>query len=259
MNSCLYECDIMHMRFSPKKYKLNQKIFMFYIDLDEVDELARRLRLFSHNRFNLFNFVDADHFPFKKDTVRENFEDYLSSKNVVDRPKKIRVLTHARVLGHVFNPVSLFFSFDETDRPLSLVAEVGNTFGEQKPFFLDRSKFSGDAFVDRQPKHYYISPFIPLDAELDFHVRVPAEELVVRVDDWRGGDKFFISTLTGRRVELTDTNLLRMALRYPAVTLQVITMIHWHAMRLWLLGVPHHKKEDRPDLQRGLTRERPQK
>jgi len=232
---------------------------MFYLDLDELDELAAKLRFFSRNRFNLFNFKDADHFPGPMPSLRENFQEYLASKGVTEMPKKIRVLTHARVLGHIFNPVSFFFCYDNADRPSLLVAEVGNTFGEQKPFILDGAKFNGRAFLDRQTKHYYISPFVPLDAELDFNVEPPSDKLSVRVDDWREGEKFFVSTMTGRRVGLSDANLLRMALQFPLVTVQVITMIHWHAWRLWLLGVPHHAKEERMDLQRGLTRERPKK
>lgn len=259
MNSCLYECDIFHARFTPKKYKLSQKIFMFYLDLDELDELAGKLRFFSRNRFNLFNFKDADHFPGLKPSLRENFQGYLASKGVAEMPKKVRVLTHARVLGHIFNPVSFFFGYNVQEKPSLLVAEVGNTFGEQKPYILEGTKFNGRAFSDRQTKHYYISPFVPLDAELDFYVEPPAEKLSVRVDDWREGEKFFISTMTGHRLALSDANLLRMALHFPLVTVQVITMIHWHAWRLWLLGVPYFKKEDNMQLQRGLTRARAKK
>ena len=229
---------------------------MFYLDLDELDELALKFRFFSRNRFNLFNFKDSDHFPGPKISLRDNFQNYLISKNITVMPKKIRLLTHVRLLGHIFNPVSFFFGMDSQEKPSFLVAEVGNTFGEQKPFLLEGAKFDGHAFRDRQTKHYYISPFIPLDAELDFYVEPPQDKLLVRVDDWRDGEKFFISTMTGRRLEFQDANLLRMALRYPLVTLQVITMIHWHAWRLWCLGVPHHRKEEQLDLQRGLTRGR---
>ncbi len=229
---------------------------MFYLDLDELDTLPRQSRFFSRNRFNFFNFVDADHFPGSGEALRENFFTYLRSQNVAQMPNKVKLLTHVRVLGYVFNPVSFYFCFDENENPLYLVAEVGNTFGEQKPYFLGADKLVSDRFVDRQVKHYYISPFIPLDAELDFHVDVPQGKFAIRVDDWKEGEKFFISTMTGRRVPFSDPNLLKMGFCFPMVTLQVITMIHWHAFCLWLKGIPHHKKEERPDLQKGLTRER---
>lgn len=249
----------MHARFTPKKYRLSQKIFMFYLDLDELDGLAKRSRFFSHNRFDLFDFRDSDHFPGESGSLRENFFAYLKTQGVTRMPAKVRMLTNVRVLGYVFNPVSFYFCFDEQDQPLQLVAEVGNTFGEQKPYFLGADKRVGDHYIDRQAKHYYISPFIPLDAELDFHVELPQDRFVIRVDDWREGEKFFISSMTGRKRPFSDKNLLKMAACYPMVTLQVIAMIHWHAFRLWMKGVPHHKKEERPDLQRGLTRARIQK
>ena len=169
--------------------------------------------------------------------------------------EKIMLMTHVRVLGYVFNPVSFYFCFDGGGRPSYLVAEVGNTFGEQKPFYLGPDRCENGVFRDRQTKYYYISPFADLDTDLDFHVEVPGETLNIGVDGWRGGEKFFISAMAGRRKEFSDQNLFCYALRYPLVTLQVIGMIHWHAFRLWLLGAPHHRKEDRPDLQRDVTRE----
>lgn len=229
---------------------------MFYLDLDEIDEAAKRSRLFSRNQFNLFNFVDADHFPGTASTLRENFFTYLRSQGVSSMPEKVRVLTNVRVLGYVFNPVSFYYCFDAQDKPTCMVAEVGNTFGEQKPYFLGSDKLNSKAFMDRQLKHFYISPFVPLDAQLDFHVEIPQDKLMIRVDDWKDGDKFFISTVSGQRIPLCDKNLMKMGLRYPLVTLQVITMIHWHAFRLWGKGVPHHNKEESMELQKGLTRAR---
>lgn len=255
MSSCLYECDILHARFSPKKYKLSQKIFMFYLDLDELEDLGKKFLFFGRNQWKLFNFCDKDHYVGPHPTAKENILAFLSSKGMSPLPQKIKLLTHLRVLGYVFNPVSFYFCFDGQDRPVAVVAEVGNTFGEQKAFYLGKDKWVGDAFKDRQTKYYYISPFVDLDAQLDFHLEVPGETMNIRVDDWKEGQKFFISTMTGNRKPLSDAALLWYALRYPLVTLQVILSIHWHAWRLWLLKVPHHPKQERPDLQRDVTRE----
>lgn len=255
MNSCLYECDILHARFQPKKYSLKQKLFTFYLDLDKLDELSKKLIFFSRNRFNLFDFRDGDHLLGPGKTAKENILNYLKSKGVSPLPEKIMLMTHARVLGYVFNPVSFYFCFDGAGKPLALVVEVGNTFGEQKPFFISSDKFKEGVFCDRQTKYYYISPFVDLDVELEFHVDIPQDKFCIRVDDWKEGKKFFISTMTGKRKELSDGTLLWYAFRYPLVTLGVILMIHWHAWRLWLLKVPHYPKEDRPDLQREVTRE----
>lgn len=255
MNSCLYECDILHARLKPKRYDFRQKLFTFYLDLDELDELAAKSRWFSRGRFNLYDFRDSDHLVGPGSTARANVESWLRSRGAEKMPAKWMLLTHVRVLGHVFNPVSFYFGFDASGRPQELVAEVGNTFGEQKPFRLGPEKFSNGAFRDRQTKYYYISPFIDLDAELDFNVEVPGARLAARVDDWKDGEKFFISTMTGERREFSDRNLLKLGMRYPFVTLQVIAMIHWHAFRLWMKGMPARRIEDQKELQRGVTRE----
>lgn len=255
MNSCLYEGEATHARFTPKKYAFKQKLFTFYLDLDEIDALAAGSRWFSRDRFNLFSYSDSDHLVGPGKTARENVEAYVRAQGAAEMPASWRVLTLVRVLGYVFNPVSFYFGFDRGGSARHLLAEVGNTFGEQKPFYLGPDKLKDGVFRDRRTKYYYISPFIDLDAELDFRVTPPGDTLDVRVDDWKDGQKFFVSTLTGRKTEFTDANLARLGLRFPFATLQVISMIHWHALRLWLLGVPHRRIEDRTDLQRGVTRE----
>ena len=252
MNSCLYECTVFHRRLAPKRHEFLYRAFYFLIDLDELGELARSLRLFRVNRPGLYSFHDADHICHGAATTRENILRYLVEQGITAPVGRILLLTLPRVLGYVFNPVSVFFCLDPEGKPLAAVAEVGNTFGEWKPYLLPPA--ADGTFHAREVKHFYVSPFSDLDLEFNFRLDLPGERLRVLIDDYRGGEKELLSTLTGDRFPLTDANLLRFTLKYPLLTVKVILGIHWEAFRIWLKGASARRKETRPDLQRDVHR-----
>jgi DUF1365 family protein len=256
LSSCLYQCQVMHQRLAPKRYALQHALFMLYLDLDEIDQLTQQLRLFSRNRWNVYSFRDDDHMPgcgASGGALKQRLEQYLSSQGItLGTASRVRLLTLPRILGYVFNPISIYFCFERDGAdPVCAVAEVGNTFGEQKLYLLPASQ-PGDArlFTLRVPKHYYVSPFSSLTLQFDFRLRAPEQALDIRVDDFDGERCVLRSGLRGRRHSLRDARLLWYALKYPLLTLKVIALIHWHALRLWLKGLPWHRKADSPQLQR---------
>ena len=259
MNSCLYKATVMHHRLAPRQHRFHYQIYLFYLDLDELDMLSRRLRWMSRNRWNLFNFRDSDHLqlpahaPDKHKNIRQHLTDYLQIQGIDIGKGRISVLTNLCTLGYQFNPVSFYFCHDQQDRPLCAVVEVGNTFREIKPYFLPAGTREGNTFHQRMPKYFYVSPFIDMDTSFDFELTVPDEKLKIRIDDYsREGDRFFISSLTGRRKALTDANLLRYFFSIPLITLKIIWLIHWEALRLWIKKIPYHKKTAHADLQRDV-------
>lgn len=256
MNSCLYEATVMHQRLEPLSHRFEYKIFMFYLDLQEIDEVASRLHFLSRNRFNLFNFRDADHLTLSATQVRENLQEYLRSNGMDLSGGRIMLLTHLRTLGHLFNPVSFYFCFDADGKPVCAIPEVGNTYGELKPFFLNQGTLSGDAFEAQTRKNFYVSPFMDLDIDFDWSLKIPGERLELYVDDLKAGQRILVSSLTGVRKELTDANLLRYSIRFPFITVKVIGAIHWQALRLYLKKLPYRRKADRQDFQTGVYRAR---
>jgi DUF1365 family protein len=248
----------MHHRLHPKTHRFAYGIFMMCVDLDELDALASRSRLFRRNRRALYEFRDSDHLeiPGAAAGVKASLGAWLAEQGVELSPAAaVRLLTLPRVAGYIFNPVSFFFCERADGSPLCAVAQVGNTFGELKPYLIPPAT-GGETGTFRLvvPKHYYVSPFSDLEVCFDFRLRTPSGRLKIGVNDVAGDRTLLVSTLTGVSLPFTDANLLRLTLRYPLVTLRVIALIHWHALRLWLERVPWHRKAANPHLQRGVFR-----
>jgi DUF1365 family protein len=239
----------MHHRLSPKKHQFHYNVFMFYIDLDELDFLSDKLKLFSRNRFNIFSFRDSDHLELSGKTTKENLLEYLRKNGLTINHPKIMLMTNLRTFGHVFNPVSFYFVSDG-ETPVASVAEVGNTFGEIKPFLLGTDSFSEGSYQLRTTKYFYVSPFTDMDDDFSFHLTVPSEKLSAKIDTWKKGERYFISSLTGEKKPLTDGRLFLYSMKFPFITVKIIAAIHFQALILWMKKLPYHKKSDHLELQR---------
>jgi uncharacterized protein len=260
-HSCIYECTVMHHRLEPMENRFQYRFFMFCLDLDELDELVRKNIFISRNKFNLFNFRDSDHLQLPKENpdyrkkIKAHLLEYLQENGVEESAiGRIMLVTNLCMLGHQFNPVSFYFCFDKNDHPLCSVAEVGNTFGEMKLYFLGSEQLEQNRFSKRIIKNFYVSPFMAMDTEFHFILHVPNQLLSITIHDYQKGEKIFISTLRGVQKPLTDRSLIKYAIRFPLVTVQIITQIHWQAFKLWLRKMGYHKKNSFPELQQNVLR-----
>lgn len=280
--TCLYECGVMHCRLSPGRHQFSYRIFLFSLDLDEIDATAARVHGFSRNCWNLYTFRDRDHLTlpgFEQATVKENILAWIGTQPdppaLPDNPK-IVLITLPRVLGYIFNPVSFYFLSDRaTGAPLGAVVQVGNTFREMKPYLLRAPAVPAAPEHPRvpsplstphaqpgppptyhliTPKHFYVSPFSALDLHFDFKLKIPGDHLDIHIDDRDGaaGPHVLLSALTGKRQPLTTARLLWLTAKFPLITLKVIILIHWQAFRLWLRKLPFHRKSANPQLQQDV-------
>jgi len=265
----------MHHRFAPKEHRFDYRIFLFALDLDELAACDRRLALFSVNRRNLYSFREEDYLPTGEAlhrrtaplspdaapppaarSLKERVIAYLAERGIDLTGGRVVLLTLPRVAGYLFNPVSFYFCYDRQGAPAAALAEVTNTFREMKTYFLGADAAAGAAapFRLRTPKHFYVSPYSDVDVAFDFRLRLPGERLDLRIDDFAGPARTLASTLTGERRPLTAGRLAAWTIKYPLITLRVISLIHWHALRLWLKRVPWFAKSARPQDQRDLYR-----
>jgi DUF1365 family protein len=252
----------MHHRFSPKEHRFDYRIFLMALDLDELAPLARRLALFSVNRRNVYSFNESDYLPTgTAKTLKARVAQYAAERGVDLTGGRVLLLTLPRVFGYAFNPVSFYFCFDRSGDPVATIVEVTNTFKEMKPYWLGPESatarvedHSPRLFAARVPKHFYVSPYSDVDVAFDFALRPPTDTLAVRIDDYAGTERTLTSTLAGPRRPLTDARLAGWLIKYPLLTVRVIALIHWHALRLWLKRIPWFAKSARASDQRGLFR-----
>jgi len=240
MRSALYAGTVAHTRLRPKRHRLSYRVFSLLLDLDEVDELSRRLKLFGHNRPALFSFHDHDHAGGQapRQWVLAQMQAACIS---LDNPR-ISVLCYPRILGYVFNPLTVWFCRDG-DELKAILYEVHNTFGEWCTYVIE-VKPGTDAVEQTCAKELYVSPFIDMDCSYRFHIQPPAEKVMIGVDDIDADGLLLRASFAGERRELTDAALLKAFVAYPLMTLKVTAAIHWEALKLMLKGVPafRHRK-----------------
>lgn len=238
ISSCLYFGRVMHKRLRPFTHRFVYRTFAMLIDIDELPLLDRKIRGFSHNRANLFSFFDRDHGARDGTAPRAWIERQLAARGIALDGGRIEVLCMPRMLGYVFNPLSIWFCRHRDGRLSAIVYEVRNTFGEHHSYVepVEPTWREGDALLQGCDKAFYVSPFIGMKAHYDFRLKAPAETLSVIIRQQVPEGELLIATQKGRRAKLSSFSLLSTLARYPLMTFKVIGAIHWEALRLWLKG-----------------------
>jgi DUF1365 family protein len=234
----------MHVRRTPVRNAFTYPVSYWLIDLDELPELDRRLRLVSFNRTNVISFQERDHFDGDRPVKQAVLE-------LVDDPEVERVLMLAqpRVLGYVFNPVTFYWCYRGDGSLACMVAELNNTFGERLPEVL---RGAGPAY--EHEKHLHVSPFMGLDQSYEYAFAEPREEVWARIHVREDEERPLTAVLRGHRRELTNMSVARTLARYPVMPARVFGLIHLQALRLWWKRVPFHHK---PAFEQGKGSVRP--
>ena len=251
MHSALYLGWLSHRRRQPRRHAFRYRLFMVYLDLAELDRVFRGRWLWSTSRRALARFDRRDHLGDPALPLDEAVR-RLVAERIGTRPAgPIRLLTHLRYFGHVFNPVSFYYCFDAAGRDVeTIVAEVNNTpWGERHCYVLRSDAGAGGAVEATSRKAMHVSPFHPMD--LDYHWRLsrPDERLSVRMTLHRADatnvpdvpqPPVFDAAMSLHRVPISAGALARVLVGFPLMTVQVVAAIHWQALRLWLKRVPVH-------------------
>jgi DUF1365 family protein len=241
--SALYRGEVMHRRLRPRPHRLRYRLFSLYLDLDELDGLSGRLRLFARNRFAPLAFHDRDHLAGTSAPLGAQIERLLADAGIAWDSGAIRVLTMPRLLGFVFNPLSVWFCFRRAGGLAAVVYEVNNTFGERHCYVLPAA---GDGAVRQDcAKAFHVSPFLPMELDYAFRVAPPGERLALGITVSDRDGPVLTAVHTARRRALTDAELASALIAYPLLTLKVVGAILWEAARLWAKRVPAFHHPDR--------------
>jgi DUF1365 family protein len=230
----LYECELAHARSAPLRHAFRYRTYLWFVDLDALPRLPWYLRPWAglHAR---------DHLGDPRNTIRSNVDAFLHEHGIDLRGGRVVMLTHARVLGYVFNPITVYWCHDPGGAPVCVVVEVHNTYGGRHRYLLrpdDRDRATA-------PKEFYVSPFFPVDGEYRMRLPRPGERLALTIALHRDGGTPFAATLHGVRRPLTARSLLRAALHHPLSTVMVSLRIRWHGVHLFLRGLPVQPRPSR--------------
>lgn len=236
MNSAIYVGSVMHRRLYPRVHRFRYRAFWLLLDLDELETLSGSLRWFSHNRSNLFSLQDSDHGDGSATPLRAQVEHKLREARIDATGGSIRLLCMPRTLGYCFNPLSVYFCSHADGTPAALVYQVHNTFGERHSYVIPASKQDVEVRQSCR-KALYVSPFMNMNMRYDFRVSGPDAHLAVGIRVVASDGPILNAVLAGEKQVLTSRTLLRIFLTIPAITLKVIVVIHWEALRLWLKGL----------------------
>ena len=253
MNSCIYEGQVRHRRFSPRSHEFSYSMYMMYLDLDELPGVFDRFWLWSATRFNLAWFKRNDHMGDQSSSLKQAVCDKLFEQTGVRAEGPIRLLTHCRYFGFGFNPVSFYYCYDKNDSHVeNIIAEVNNTpWGEQYCYVLteaDNVAVKQDAGGHKQykpVKDFHVSPFMPMNIDYDWRFNQPDNRLTVHMQNFIDDQKLFDATLDLEYRPMTSMNMARVLIQYPVITMKVAVGIYYQALKLLFKRIPFY---DHPEI-----------
>ncbi len=231
----LYVGSVMHRRVRPCRHRFEYRAFWLVVDLDRLETTARRLKFLSVERFNLFSFYARDHADGRDAPLRGRIASLATEAGfAADGP--ILLLTMPRVLGYVFNPLSVYFCHDTREQLTAIVWEVSSTFGERHSYVIGVNDSAARVHRQRCRKELHVSPFIDMEIEYRFRVAESDDALSLGIADYDNDGLLMSAAMSGRRRPLSDRELLAAFARIPFETVKVTAAIHWEALRLWRKG-----------------------
>jgi DUF1365 family protein len=238
--SCVYEGWVRHRRHGPASHALRMRLFMLYLDLDELPELFDRYRIASARGRAIVEFRREDHLGDVRRPLAGEIRELVAARTGARPSGPVRLLTNLRYFGHCFNPLSLYYCFDPAGtRVEAIVAEVTNTpWGERHAYVLSPASELpvGSLMFGRFEKAFHVSPFMGMDHTYGWRMNEPGRRLFVHIDSEQNEQIVFDATLSLERGPLTPARLGALLVRHPLLTLRIVRQIYAHGLRLRLKG-----------------------
>lgn len=247
LSSAIYCGQVVHKRLVPRQHGFTYRVFALALNVDQITNTADALRLFQRNRGGIVSFHDQDYGRRDGVSVADFIRDTLTAAGLEVACAHVVLLCYPRLLGLVFNPLSVYFCYDSTATLRAIVYEVSNTFSERTSYIIpvnttDYMRLEERVVHQTCAKQMYVSPFTPRVAQYSFHVSPPRNDVVVGITLRDQSGAILKTHFRGERLPLTDKTLATMVVRHPLMAAKVVGGIHFEALRLWLKGVPLVKR-----------------
>ena len=242
-SSCIYAGLITHKRFKPKKHFFTYKTFSLLINLNEIEDLEKKIKIFSYNKFNILSFYNIDHGPRDGSSLIKWAKKILSKTKINIEGGSIKLLCFPRFFGYVFNPLSIFYCYDKNSKLRAVLYEVKNTFNEQHTYIF---KIKNNEKIEQKcKKKFYVSPFMDMETYYNFKLLNPKEKLSIFIRQTNGVETILTATQTGDKKEFSFKQLVINFFKYPLMTIKIISSIHYEAFFLWKKGAVYRKRDNK--------------
>lgn len=243
----IYSGEVMHARLKPVGHRFSYSVFSLLVDVDRLQELRRMTPLLGVNAAGPASFWEKDHVERAGETLRA-YVDRLLAGAGLSAPASVRLLAYPRILGYVFNPISVYFCYDEAGELTALIYAVRNTFGERHTYVAPvlPGELSAAGVRQTRAKLFHVSPFVGMAARYDFRVLPPGRAVRLRIHESEAGEPLLAATFGGRARPLGTLTLAACLLKFPLMTWKIVAGIHWEALKLWLKGLRFHHSPPPP-------------
>jgi len=238
--------QVFHARTRPRRNAFRYGVYYLRLKLEDL-AVPAKCALFSLNRFNLFS-IDADDYRTGPLAAKQAVEAALAEFGVVEADGPIELITMPRVLGFAFNPVSFWLCHDRERNLRAVIATVSNTFGERHRYLCshdDHRPVGSDDWLEAK-KIFHVSPFLAVEGSYRFRFACPPDRVAIWINHHDAEGLLLSTSLIGKTQPLTSARLLSCFFRYPLVTLKVVALIHYQAVKLFLKGMRHYRKPAPP-------------
>lgn len=241
--AALYVGEVMHARLKPLAHRFVYRVANLLIDLDRLDEADKTTGLFSVDGWNVYSFRPSDHGPRDGSDLRAHVDQLIRAAGL-PRPARVLLLCYPRVLGFVFNPISVYFAYAEDGSLSVLIYEVRNTFGESHTYVapVEPGDQTPAGIRQTRRKLFFVSPFMDMDQRYHFRILPPGDGVRLRILEVDAEGPTLTATFVGSAVPLTSGALLSLFARMPMHTIKVVAGIHWEALKLWWKGAPYFSR-----------------
>ncbi|MDF1692584.1 MAG: DUF1365 family protein [Zhongshania sp.] len=239
LRTAIYRGEVRHQRLAPLSHRFAYRISSFLFDLDELDQAASHCRWFSVNRFNLFSFHFKDIGNGSGETPRSYLERSLKAEGIDDTLARASLLCYPRIMGYTFNPLSVYYCYNEQQQLFAVLYEVSNTFKQRHSYLFAVAKADREKTTIQQQcdKNFYVSPFNSMAMRYKFRLLPPLDKIGISIRVQADAKDLLHAAFQGQRRPFNDRELLRNFCTLPFMTLKVLGGIHWEALKLFCQGL----------------------